>query len=49
MQIIIVCRSWPSKRGGPTFNVGVNALLVIQKVQNLTLDVPGGPLSEVQD
>ena len=49
IQIIIVCRLWASKRGGTTFTVDVNALSVIEKAENLTLDAPGGPLSEVQD
>ena len=44
------CRLWASKRGGATFTVGVNALSVIQEARKkLTLDVPGGPLSEVRD
>ena len=38
-----------SKCGGATFTIGVSALSLVQKAQNLTLDVPGGPLSEVRD
>ena len=49
VQIIIVCRLWASKRGGATFTLGVNARYVIQEARKIDLDVPGGPLSEVED
>ena len=42
-------RLWVSKHGGATFTEGVNALSVIQGVQQSEhLDFPGGPLCEVE-
>ena len=57
-RIIGVTRSYPDNHGlSPVgiqawrrdFHLAVNALSVIQQARKLTLDVPGGPLSEVRD
>ena len=43
------CRLWASKHRGATLIVRVNALSVSQWNKKMTLDVPGAPVSKVEN